>query len=182
MIFCYTVSLFYFVVRLPENQKIIFTDSLQIIRQILDSNKSYTRSFALNSDAGETTSTDSDIGTSPSGITLASPPSSPQQPQQSPAKNYYTNFDQSNRSNYSPNINTPSLNYSSIIRQHSYLNAVQLNDFKINKLMQSNCLQLIYNPITKEALRNSNDSCNFGEEKANIMKLRKCVVAKIDSY
>ena len=33
----------------------------------------------MSSDAGETTSTDSDIGTSPSGTTIASPPSSPQQ-------------------------------------------------------------------------------------------------------
>ncbi|CAF0861331.1 unnamed protein product, partial [Brachionus calyciflorus] len=93
--------------------------------------------LVLNSDAGETTSTDSDIGTSPSGTTLASPPSSPQQPQQTINTHIY--YQQNTPSHTdSPKTRTPSLsNYSSIIRQHSYLNAVQLNDFKLNKLMQS---------------------------------------------
>lgn len=115
----------------------------KINKIILCSSKNQTGSLVLNSDAGETTSTDSDIGTSPSGITFASPPSSPQQNQQSSIKNY-SNFDQKNISNPSTKTNTSSLNYSSIIRQNSYLNAVQLNDFKINKLKQSSKIYLSY--------------------------------------
>ena len=135
----------------------------------------------MNSDAGETTSTDSDIGTSPSGTTLASPPSSPQQLlQQQQHQNYsmYTNnqnnnnnnnnnssnydlpFNEINSSPLSSQSSTATINNnnnvnnnpnsvksnqsktsmnkqansssltSSIVRQHSYLNAVQLNDYK----------------------------------------------------
>ncbi len=79
----------------------------------------------LSSDAGESTSTDSDIGTSPSGTTLASPPSSPQQ--------------LVNTTRHKQNIQKQqqsSLN-NSIIRQHSYLNAVQFNDFKLNQPQKS---------------------------------------------
>lgn len=95
----------------------------------------------MSSDAGETTSTDSDIGTSPSGLTLASPPSSPQQPAQSPNKLSYNTFYFNNPASFKSNTNETSkpgsLNYS-VIRQHSYLNAVQLNDFKLNQFLQSN--------------------------------------------
>ena len=152
----------------------------------------------INSDAGETTSTDSDIGTSPSGTTLASPPSSPQQliqqqqqQQQQNQSSYptinenlnvynsnsthnkYTNStnkydmpfnnpdliinsspissqsstatlnnnnnnnnnNSNSRSSKNPNNNI--LN-SSIVRQHSYLNAVQLNDYKQSQMNQQN--------------------------------------------
>ena len=138
----------------------------------------------MGSDAGETTSTDSDIGTSPSGTTLASPPSSPQQQQQQQQQqqtnqidnsNYYfnnninshknnryinsNNFDLQQISNDSAmsqsslnqqlnaSIKTPSKSVNnanannnilnnSIVRQHSYLNAVQLNDYKLLQQQQ----------------------------------------------
>ena len=94
----------------------------------------------MSSDAGESTSTDSDIGTSPSGTTLASPPSSPQQQQilfnndthhrlNTSSSNYDNHQNINNNSNNSKQIVIGPNN--SIIRQHSYLNAVQLNDFKI---------------------------------------------------
>lgn len=76
----------------------------------------------MTSDVGETTSTDSDIGTSPSGTTLASPPSSPQQSQ---------------LVKLNPKVQQQSPSQS-IIRHHSYLNAVQLNDFKLNNQIKSN--------------------------------------------
>ncbi len=93
-------------------------------------NSSNLNSYIMSSDAGESTSTDSDIGTSPSGTTIASPPSSPQQqvapnPQQQRAPSQSTSKGQSGPNN-------------SIIRQHSYLHAVQLNDFKIAQPTQPN--------------------------------------------
>lgn len=98
-------------------------------------------SYIMSSDAGESTSTDSDIGTSPSATTIASPPSSPQQ--QVPPNNNNKNNQRLNpsHSNYDNNNQNLKMNYqnqnkaqgpnNSIIRQHSYLHAVQLNDFKI---------------------------------------------------
>ena len=104
----------------------------------------------MSSDAGESTSTDSDIGTSPSGTTLASPPSSPQQQQQIVFNNNDThhrlNTSSSNYDNHQNTNNNNNNNNSkqiaigpnnSIIRQHSYLNAVQLNDFKITHPQKS---------------------------------------------
>lgn len=103
-----------------------------------------------SSDLGEAISTDSDIGTSPSATTLASPPSSPQQPVSIPANNQTTGYNKLNSKNYpsgqqksdntnnnnsaSPNKNqsSSSSSSSSIIRQHSYLHAVQLNDYNNN--------------------------------------------------
>ena len=113
-------------------------------------------SMAMSSDTGgESTSTDSDIGSSPSGTTIASPPSSPhQQQQQQPPSTLILNLHRSHNTevnninsssgasrsshnrfsdgpetpgsgNRSTNLNT------AIIRQHSYLNAVQFNDFKL---------------------------------------------------
>lgn len=81
----------------------------------------------MTSDVGETTSTDSDIGTSPSGTTLASPPSSPQQQLQ---------LQQQQKQLKSNNIQQTSPT-NAIIRHHSYLNAVQLNDFKLNNQIKS---------------------------------------------
>lgn len=103
-------------------------------------NKNTNSSLVMSSDFDETTSTDSDIGTSPSGTTLASPQSSPlqyqhQQQQQLNSSNKSSSFlNSSNSTNNTPvsNPNNTSLN-SSIIRQHSYLNAVQLNDYKLNQ-------------------------------------------------
>ena len=147
----------------------------------------------INSDAGETTSTDSDIGTSPSGTTLASPPSSPQQLfQQQQQQQQYPNLSENlnisnttnfkyinNNTSYDTSLNhkdiinssplssqssTTTLNNnnnnslksnnsrsstnrnsshnnnlnSSIVRQHSYLNAVQLNDYKQGHANQKN--------------------------------------------
>lgn len=158
----------------------------------------------INSDAGETTSTDSDIGTSPSGTTLASPPSSPQQliqqqQQQNPTSyptinenvnvyninsshNKYTNsanhydipFNSSdiiinssplssqsstatlNNNNNTSNLrssknsnNNNSLN-SSIVRQHSYLNAVQLNDYKQSQSNPKNKQNSSQSPAYKQ--------------------------------
>ncbi len=82
----------------------------------------------LSSDAGESTSTDSDIGTSPSATTIASPPSSPQQllPTSGQKASY------ANKPQQQANLNN------SLIRQHSYLNAVQFNDFKLNQAQKSN--------------------------------------------
>ena len=95
-------------------------------------------SYILSSDAGETTSTDSDIGTSPSATTIASPPSSPQQLNNTQNLNTsQSNYDNTKSfTNYSTNNSNPSQAKNqgpnnSIIRQHSYLHAVQLNDFKI---------------------------------------------------
>lgn len=85
--------------------------------------------YMMTSDVGETTSTDSDIGTSPSGTTLASPPSSPQQIQQQQQQQ-----PKSNKANNSIQQQQTSPSTNSIIRHHSYLNAVQLNDFKLNNL------------------------------------------------
>jgi hypothetical protein len=66
----------------------------------------------------ETISTDSDIGTSPSATTLAnSPPSSPQQ-----AQSLLDSYELKQHSSKSLN--------NAIVRQHSYLNAVQLSDYK----------------------------------------------------
>jgi hypothetical protein len=92
--------------------------------QINDTTSHRSNTFTMTSDVGETTSTDSDIGTSPSGTTLASPPSSPQQQQNKSIQKF-------------PNTLQPSPSTSSIIRHHSYLNAVQLNDFKLNQQMKS---------------------------------------------
>lgn len=115
----------------------------------------------ISSDSGESNSSDSDIGTSPSGIS----PSSPRTPSQhaqsmievqnslsnkdilhSKTNRYGTNNDQNmkiDRSSTASNKfisdshqSNPDL-YNSIIRQHSYLNAVQSNDYKINQLIQS---------------------------------------------
>ena len=102
---------------------------------------------------GEGISTDSDIGTSPSGTTLASPPSSPQQVPPTPNSAYnlnsYNKFcktfsqqereqqqqqQQSQYNSYNNNANnSTATNNASIIRQHSYLNAVQLNDYKLGQ-------------------------------------------------
>ena len=112
----------------------------------------------MSSDTGgESTSTDSDIGTSPSGTTIASPPSSPQQPS-SLILNLHNhnrlnnnNINKNNPEQVSSSLNSRPTNFNekidpnspfsnrgnnnlnnAIIRQHSYLNAVQLNDFKLN--------------------------------------------------
>jgi hypothetical protein len=110
------------------------------------------KSIHLNSE--ETTSTDSDIGTSPSGTTLASSPSSPQQQaminlnsnniefsdssftkRMNKRNNEYYEPDHLARmTSSSPTTNNTPVGYqnlnNSVVRQHSYLNAVQLNDYK----------------------------------------------------
>lgn len=96
-------------------------------------NNNSLHSYMLSSDAGETTSTDSDIGTSPSGTTIASPPSSPQQqapPDSTGPLRHTPSQSNSGKAQSGPN--------NSIIRQHSYLHAVQLNDFKIAQPNQAN--------------------------------------------
>jgi hypothetical protein len=84
----------------------------------------------LSSDAGESTSTDSDIGTSPSATTIASPPSSPQQ--LLPTSGHQQRTSYANKPQQQANLNN------SLIRQHSYLNAVQFNDYKLNQAHKSN--------------------------------------------
>jgi len=98
----------------------------------------------MTSDVGETTSTDSDIGTSPSGTTLASPPSSPQQPQLKQTKLIKL------QPPPLPPPPTPPTQLNSVIRHHSYLNAVQLNDFKLNHQIKSNILIVSLYKLTKK--------------------------------
>ena len=93
-------------------------------------------SYMISSDAGESTSTDSDIGTSPSATTIASPPSSPQQPIPGNQHQQNQRLNASHHSNNKSTTNQSQGPNNSIIRQHSYLHAVQLNDFKIAQPQQ----------------------------------------------
>jgi hypothetical protein len=105
------------------------------------------------SDMGEAISTDSDIGTSPSATTLASPPSSPQQILNMPlnaasymklSKSYHLQQQQQQQHNQNnqQQQQQQQTTSSSIIRQHSYLNAVQLNDYKQMSQHQSSRQQV----------------------------------------